>query len=702
MSATDARRTDGARHAWLLQAGARTRPEVEVPGQFTLSPYLPEAWRQVLALFRVDDATLASAVAAAAGLTVGDPKALDRAAAVEVSEGECRRFQVLPLRFDEGAAVYGISDPTAIAEAEAALRFATGRRAKFQIIPPDDIDSYLTNLYAADSDARDAGIAAIDLGAADESSAKNVATVRLAKALLRDAIKRRASDVHIQPFAGGGAIRFRVDGRLVRVGTIPAETLQSLARYFLVNAKADPSKFMEAQDGRFRLVWRNAEYDTRLSFLPGHGGMRIVARLLNQRQNFSIARRGFSPGDQQALQRMCAYASGIVLLTGPTGSGKTSTLYSLLSELNRVDVNIMTVENPVEYVLPGISQTNIDPRRGLTFADSLRAILRQDPDIILIGEIRDAETANIAAQAALTGHQVFSTLHANDALSAIPRLLNLGLDAPTLADSLVGIVSQRLVRSLCEACARPVKGTLTPLETQFAAICGEKPARHAIGCEVCGYSGYVGCTPVIERLEMTSALREKLLQGVRDLRELKKAAGDSHRGMAANTAELLVSGRTTVDEVHEVLGMRFWHELAELHEYPVAQLQVLGSADSAGGGRLGLLLLSRDEALSHGLAEETGYPVQRVESIVDARAALQERSGVFAVVADARMQQSELLQWLQKLRAELAWAGLPVIFVSDRGATELNDVLQRNGARVVPGFPVDVQELAEAVRTASS
>lgn len=295
---------------------------------------------------------------------------------------------------------------------------------------------------------------------------------------------------------------------------------------------------------------------------------------------------------------MTSNSAGIVLLTGPTGSGKTSTLYALLAELNAVDVNIMTIEDPVEYVLPGISQVQVNEKQGLSFADTLRSILRQDPDIVLVGEIRDGETARIATQAALTGHLVLSTLHTNNALGALPRLLDLGLDASILADALLGVVSQRLVRRLCESCHQPSLAPYLPSETEFQRLTGEYPAYRPAGCQACDYTGFRGRLPVIESLEISLPLRQAIVAGERRLDELARIAAGYRRSMAASAKDWIVSGQTTPAEVQQVLGMGFWRELAVEHGARPESLSANLQQESQPGRRMKILLLSQDQTLT--------------------------------------------------------------------------------------------------------
>ncbi|MBA4382426.1 MAG: type II/IV secretion system protein, partial [Sideroxydans sp.] len=525
----------------------------------------------------------------------------------------------------------------------------------------------------------------------------NQANVKLALAIFRTAIDRNASDVHIHPFVGGGAIRFRIDGQMRRIATIPMKSLEGLSRFLRNHAGLEINP-LKPQDGRLRFKYGRREIDVRLSMLPTYDGERIVCRLLDQSRNFSLQQSRFSLADQQALRHLTSHSAGILLLTGPTGSGKTSTLYALLSELNSVDVNIMTIEDPVEYVLPGISQVQVNERQGLSFADTLRSILRQDPDIVLVGEIRDEETARIAMQAALTGHLVLSTLHTNDALGTIPRLLDLGLEASVLADALIGVVSQRLVRRLCEDCRQPSAAPSPPIEEEFHRITGEFPAYRSVGCEKCDYTGYRGRLPVIERLENAPALRQSLLAGGRNLSTLKEAAHDHHRSMAASAKDWIVSGWTTPAEVQQVLGMRFWIELAEEHGVDLGTLNFdLSGLSEQRDSRMKMLLLSQDETLADRLATSLMYGIERVDDEAVAIDHLKHHSNFIALVIDGASCGEAPEAWLKALRTNLTSSGLPVLFVLDENDSALKSILEHYKAEYISRSEIQTAELTASV-----
>ena len=661
---------------WLIDAARQRRPNIQLPPDLKIAPDLGDAWNQVAAVFGISPADLAIEVARAHGLQKGNLANFHPGDGSPLPERLCRELGLVPLWHDREKVCIALSDPRLTLDQIGQIRFAAGREAEYVVLSPGDIDTCQTRLF---SETHRTGLgreSILDLRG-PEPKGDNVTMVRLVRAIFESAIERNASDIHVHPFVGGGAIRFRIDGVLRRIATIPAETLAGLSRFIKANAGLDTNPF-KPQDGRLRLKagWR--EIDVRLSLLPAFDGDRIVCRLLDQSRNFSLAQSGLSATDQRLLRRLASHSAGLILLTGPTGSGKTSTLYALLSELNRVDVNIMTVEDPVEYVLPGISQTQVNHKQGISFADTLRAILRQDPDIVLIGEIRDAETARIAAQAALTGHLVLSTLHTNDALGALPRLVDLGLEPSIVADTLIGVVSQRLVRQMCEACRQPLQPPYLPGEEAFQRLTGEWPAYRPASCPECGYTGFRGRLPVIESVEVAPALRQAILRGESDLATLSSIAGRQRRAMALSARDWIASGKTSPAEVQRVLGLRFWHELAtELGRADAGDYLPL-EQDALNGQRLKVLLLSMDDSLSEKISAYLSYEVEQVADETQAATVLDQNQQIICLAFDARLRgDTPVEEWLTRLRTALAWAGLPALFILSEPDAEIQAVFER-------------------------
>jgi general secretion pathway protein E len=361
--------------------------------------------------------------------------------------------------------------------------------------------------------------------------------IRMLNALLTQAAKDGASDIHIEPYERSSSVRFRVDGTLREVVQPNKALHAALISRLKIMAELDISEKRLPQDGRISLRIGGRAIDVRVSTLPSAHGERAVLRLLDKgEQKFSLESLGMDGEVLQEFHRLVQQPHGIVLVTGPTGSGKTTTLYASLTRLDTRTSNVLTVEDPVEYELPGIGQTQVNPKIDLTFAKALRAILRQDPDVVMIGEIRDFETAQIAIQASLTGHLVLATVHTNDAPSTVARLIDMGVEPFLLSSSLLGVLAQRLVRKLCEYCKRE----------------DEHHRWHPVGCEHCVNSGYKGRTGVYELLVVDDTI-QGLIHGRAAEQELVKAAtANGMRSMREDGERLVAEGITSLEEVVRV------------------------------------------------------------------------------------------------------------------------------------------------------
>ncbi len=381
---------------------------------------------------------------------------------------------------------------------------------------------------------------------------------KLVSSIIRGAIDARSSDIHIEPQDNDVRVRYRVDGILRSAVSVPLSAQKEVVSHIKIMANMDISEKRVPQDGHISLQHYGKEYDLRISSLPAVGGEKIVVRILDKNvDRWNINEVVTSDVDVQRFRALLANPYGMILLTGPTGSGKTTTLYSLLQVLNTPERNIVTVEDPVEYRLDGVTQVQVQPAAGLTFASSLRSIVRQDPDIILIGEIRDMETAEIAVSAALTGHLVLSTLHTNDAAGAISRLVNLGV-APFLAGSaLLGTVAQRLIRTNCPKC----KHTENPGPQELGLLFGsnmpvEKVSLYrGAGCNHCYQAGYKGRKSVYEILTFSPQIRRMVLSGQNDDTIKQQAIAEGMRTLQKSAIQEVLLGNTTVDEISRVVDM---------------------------------------------------------------------------------------------------------------------------------------------------
>ncbi len=380
--------------------------------------------------------------------------------------------------------------------------------------------------------------------------------VRLLNSLLQQAIKEKASDVHIEVFADSLAARLRVDGILYTVLKPPRRIHAQLISRVKIMAGLDIAEKRLPQDGRISIKAAGREIDVRVSVIPTTFGERVVMRLLDKSRNLlKLDQLGMDHQMFENIKSGIELPNGIILVTGPTGSGKTTTLYAALSQVNTIQKNVLTVEDPVEYQIKGIGQMQVNPLIGLHFADGLRSMLRQDPDIIMVGEIRDQETARIAVQASLTGHLVLSTLHTNDSAGAITRLVDIGIEPFLIASSLVGILAQRLVRILCPSCKTPMD-----LEAEEIRRLGADAARaglgtrawRATGCPVCMQSGYRGRSGIYEYLRITDGIRSLIVKGA-DSKEIRQTAiQEGMHTLRRDGIRRIIAGETTLDEVLRV------------------------------------------------------------------------------------------------------------------------------------------------------
>jgi general secretion pathway protein E len=379
--------------------------------------------------------------------------------------------------------------------------------------------------------------------------------IRLVNTILKQAVNDRASDIHIEPYEKELIVRFRIDGILYKMFNPPKKFQNAIISRIKIMANLNIAENRLPQDGRIQIKIGGKDIDIRVSIFPTHYGERVVLRLLNKTDmSFDLDSLGFSENTLATYNRLIQKTHGIILVTGPTGSGKTTTLYSVLMRLNTPDVNILTVEDPIEYQIPGIGQMQVKPKIELTFANGLRSILRQDPDVIMIGEIRDLETAEIAVQAALTGHRVFSTLHTNDAPSGITRLIDMGVEPFLIASSVNALLAQRLVRTICPHCRESYKPTvkmLSELGLSMKDLKGGKLFKGK-GCEKCLNTGYMGRIGIYELLEVNNDIRRMILAHA-DSNEIKDYA--IKKGMITLLQDGLqkaAAGITTVEEVIRV------------------------------------------------------------------------------------------------------------------------------------------------------
>ncbi len=374
--------------------------------------------------------------------------------------------------------------------------------------------------------------------------------IRLINGVIQEAIRLRASDIHIEPHETRLSVRFRIDGVLREILSLPSHLSSVLVSRIKVMARLDIAKKRMPQDGRFSLNLGSQAVDVRISTLPSRFGERVVLRLLNKEQALlGVNELGMSEDMTTVFSKALETPNGIILVTGPTGSGKTTTLYAALSALNEASRNILTVEDPIEYVLDGIGQTQVNNKTGMSFSAGLRAILRQDPDVVMVGEIRDPETASIAVQASLTGHLVLSTVHTNSAVAAITRLRDMGVEKFLLASTVTAIVAQRLVRRLCDDCKQSYIPDST--ELKLLGLSGKHVFYKAHGCEKCHNIGYLGRVGLYETLVMDDQLRSLIHDGARE-QDMEKYAFREMDTLLQSGAKHVCSGLVSSEEVIKV------------------------------------------------------------------------------------------------------------------------------------------------------
>lgn len=488
---------------------------------------------------------------------------LDRKAVRAIPEGLAKKYSLIAIGYEGNKIKVAMSDPLNLFAIDD-VSIATGREVILFIDTKTNIDKVIDRYYsteyvekAAEELSRSTNKEEVKDGLADTEDVKNAPIVKLIDSIINNAVKAKASDIHIEPFEDYIKIRFRVDGSLQEVLKAPKETLGSLIARIKILASLDIAEKRIPQDGRIITKVDNEPIDLRVSSLPTVFGEKIVIRIL-KRSNFLLGKEqlGMSKDDMERMDRIIKSPYGIILVTGPTGSGKSTTLYSILNELNSVKANIITVEDPVEYMMEGINQVNVNTKAGLTFAAGLRSILRQDPDIIMIGEIRDNETAEIAVRAAITGHLVLSTIHTNDAASAIVRLEDMGIEQYLVAASLTGVIAQRLVKKICPKCKEAYEAN--EVEKNLLGEDPEKPLKlyKGAGCNYCNNTGYYGRTGIYEIMEITREHRA-IMQGSHDLDEIRKISIENGaKTLKMSCVDLVLRGETTIDELTTVAFLK--------------------------------------------------------------------------------------------------------------------------------------------------
>jgi type II secretory ATPase GspE/PulE/Tfp pilus assembly ATPase PilB-like protein/CheY-like chemotaxis protein len=549
---------------WLVPTLSTVVPEGQIADLRREVREGASLWESLLDRRLATDDQILRAVAARFRFPIADIQVLDPKVQEAVPEQVARKYNILPLRSTDSYLEIATANPFDM-DAEKMLAFATGREVRLLLYPPGKIREKLDELYHSaemvsrllsgltdQHEVTQISETPDDVGtSAEEAQARPI--IKLVDTLIADGITSRASDIHVEPVEGGVAVRYRIDGVLRQVMKIPRSAGIPLVSRVKIMSGMDIADRLRPQDGRCRVAVNGNPVDLRVSTLPASLGEKLVIRILNTKATvLSLDALGLGEDERATMTRLLQSKEGILLVTGPTGSGKTTTLYAALRQVQGDKVNIVTVEDPVEYRLgSNIVQVQVNEKAGLTFATALRSILRQDPDVLLIGEIRDMETAQIALQASLTGHLVLSTLHTNDAPNTVTRLVDMGMEAYKIAAALRGILAQRLLRRLCPVCKIKQTDSL-PIRVDKYFPGGAAELYQAVGCSECSHTGYRGRFGIVEILVINQEIERLIGRGATADQIASAAKANGMRSLFESGLRHVVSGETSVEELLRV------------------------------------------------------------------------------------------------------------------------------------------------------
>ncbi len=683
---------------WLASAALRAGIPGAKSANIPQDASLAAAWEQLARELRLTEHALATRVAATLRVPLADFDRAEAKAARLVPEKLARKHGVFALRETDRELAVASGDPHNY-EAERDLGFASGRRIVFELAPPSTITAQLNGGYSADRIVENL-LAAADSTLADavrvvedmepeqvaQADVESAPLVKLANLILSDAVVQRASDIHIEPGGSkGGVVRFRIDGVMRQHMALPVAAVSRIVSRIKVLGKLDIADRMRPQDGRARIQVLNKAYDLRISTIPTRDAEKAVIRILRPDMAKTLADVGLQDYELQRVRQLIGQRDGIVVVTGPTGSGKTTTLDAALSDVAPSEVNGMTVEDPIEYELAGVTQIQVETKRNVTSASALRSILRQDPDVIFVGEIRDTETAEVAAQAAATGHLVLATLHTNDAMSAVSRLSDLGLDRTTISSVLRGAVAQRLVRRVCPDCVAPIVGALNEKEERLAAQFGEQPTYRAVGCAKCNHTGYRGRIPLVEVAIVSPSMAEHISGGATAMQLQRTAITQGMRPLREVALDHVRKGETTLEEIERVLG------------------EVADDGPTGPPPPPSILFADDDPMLRHlatAILETGGYRVRQARDGAEALSIIDSGEDIALVITDLRMPGMGGDGLVTQLRGRVQTAMLPVIILtgSDEHDTEVQ--LMDAGADDYIRKPIDPPRFLARVKAA--
>ena len=672
-------------------------------------------WETVVQEKVLGDADILERLAARFRLRITDLSQIDPGARTVLPEALARRYRVVAVRETDSYLEVATANPTDL-DMERTLAFATGREIRLSLLAPSKITEQIEQQYRPEKTldrlietmGQSAELVQIDDEVVaeeyniTEAEASQRPVVKLVDLILSEGILSRASDIHVEPEEGGVAVRYRIDGVLRQVMKIPRAAGLPLISRIKIMSSLDIADRLRPQDGRARVAVNGQPIDLRVSTLPAAHGEKVVIRILDSRATVkSLDTLGLLPNETEAILKLLQFHEGIILVTGPTGSGKTTTLYGMINQIKSEGVNIVTVEDPVEYRVPGIVQVQVQEKTGLTFAAALRSILRQDPNVVLVGEIRDKETAQIATQASLTGHLVLSTLHTNDAANAVTRLVDIGVEPYKIAAALRGVLAQRLVRRLCPTCREA--HTDPPPESLKRWIPNGTTLYRAAGCPDCAMTGYRGRFAIVEVLTMTPEVERRIAAGEPADRIADVARRGGMLGLWHSGLSHVLKGEASVEELLRVVDVpaeetrvpeptrrsggsatapaaagRATPAPAPPAAAPAAEpfgvrFELLDEVDGEAGRRQGparkVLLVDDEDSLRKvlkDLLERDGYEVSEARDGVQALDQV-DRIGPDIIVLDLNLPALDGYGVLSQLRSRPATAGIPVIVLTAKG-----------------------------------
>jgi type IV pilus assembly protein PilB len=602
-------------------------------------------------------------------------------------EALARKHRVLPIAADDRTITLATSDPRDVG-LEDTLRFVTGRRVALRLAAPDAIEQRIDEAYRPErainrllrglsTNSKVETLEELASAAGERDPALDAPMTKLVDAMISDGVREGASDIHAEPLVDAVSIRYRIDGVLREVMRLPGSAGPALVRRIKIISKLDVTDPLHPHDGRAAVRVDGKQVDLRVATAPvARRGEKVVVRILDKRNlRANIQDLHLNPGEEALFRGLIGHREGMILVTGPTGSGKTTTLYAVVNELKTGKVNIVTVEDPVEYDIPGISQLQVSEAQGFTFATALRSVLRQDPDIVLVGEIRDSETATIAIQAGLSGHLVLSTLHTNDAPSAVVRLRDLGTDSFKVASVLKGVVAQRLVRRVCPECSKPVPVESLPREAQPPAGRTAAP-RRTEGCKACSGTGFRGRLSVQEIMPVNEEVARLIEAGALPDALIAAARPLGMRTLWESALEQVWLGQTSLEEAVRVLGdLDPEAESAGAAATAVpaapavpAEVRAAVAAMPTASGKPRILIADDDaqmRRLLRGILERDGYEVAEATDGLNALDAV-EAGSFDLMILDVDMPRLDGLGVLEELRARIQTSTVPVIVLTAR------------------------------------